>query len=311
MHRPIDSSGAAFPSTAISSLRPTAATPRLMRLVRTRAELAEALAGSPRPVGLVPTMGWLHAGHASLIATARAADATVVVTIFVNPRQFNETSDYARYPRNEARDVELCARQGADIVFAPEVDQVYPPGFDTTVRVGAIAAPLEGAARPGHFDGVATVVAILFGLVRADRAYFGQKDAQQVLVVRRMALDLALGTQVVACPIVREPDGLALSSRNVHLTADQRAAAPVLRRALLAAAARYRDGERSAAALREALRGALSSEPLAEVDYVSCADASSLVELDRVDRPALLSLAVRFGATRLIDNETIGTDSVD
>jgi pantoate--beta-alanine ligase len=228
------------------------------------------------------------------------------VTIFVNPRQFNETADFARYPRNETRDVELCAREGADLVFAPSVEEVYLAGSDTTVHVGAIARPLEGAARPGHFDGVATVVAILFGLVRADRAYFGQKDAQQVLVVRRMALDLALGTEVVACPIVREPDGLALSSRNVHLSAAERAAAPVLRRALLAGRQRYEAGERGAQALREVMRQTLAQEPLAEIDYASCADAATLEELDHLDRPALLSLAVRFGSTRLIDNDTIG-----
>ena len=154
-------------------------------------------------------MGWLHDGHRALMQRARADDRTVVVTIFVNPRQFGDPADLAQYPRNEARDLEICEAEGVDIVFAPSVEEVYPPGFDTTVKVGAIAEPLEGRARPGHFDGVATVVAILFGLVRAERAYFGQKDAQQVAVIRRMALDLAIPTEVVACPTVREPDGLA------------------------------------------------------------------------------------------------------
>ena len=194
-------------------------------VLRTRAELRAALATAPRPVGLVPTMGWLHDGHRALMRRARAADATTVVTIFVNPRQFNVSADFDRYPRNEDRDVAICAAEGVDIVWAPPVDEVFVPGFDTTVRVGAVAGPLEGAARPGHFDGVATVVSILFGVVGAEHAYFGQKDAQQVMVIRRMALDLAIPTEVIACPTVREPDGLALSSRNVHLDPAQRTAA--------------------------------------------------------------------------------------
>ena len=251
-------------------------------------------------------MGWLHDGHRALIGRARSADATTVVTIFVNPRQFNVARDYTKYPRDEARDLAICESEGVDVVFAPDASEVYPAGFDTTVSVGAIAEPLEGAARPGHFDGVATVVAILFDLVGADHAYFGQKDAQQVMVIRQMARDLAISTQVIACPTVREPDGLALSSRNVHLTPAERAAAPVLRRALLAARERWFDGERSAERLRELMRAILAAEPLADVEYVSVADGETLVELERVDGPALLSLAVRFGSTRLIDNEPLG-----
>jgi pantoate--beta-alanine ligase len=274
-------------------------------VVRTRAELREALAEAPRPIGIVPTMGWLHAGHRALMQRARAADATSVVTIFVNPRQFGDPTDLEQYPRNEARDVAICEEEGVDLVFAPSVEEVYPPGFDTTVRVGAIAEPLEGAARPGHFDGVATVVAILFNLIGAEHAYFGQKDAQQVLVVRQMAHDLAIGTEVVACPTVREADGLALSSRNVHLDPAERAAAVVLHRALVAAREAWADGERSGNALRAVMRRVLGSQPLAEPDYVSVADAATLRELDRVDSPALLSLAVRFGSTRLIDNEPL------
>jgi pantoate--beta-alanine ligase len=251
-------------------------------------------------------MGWLHDGHRSLMQRARAENETSIVTIFVNPRQFGDPSDLEQYPRNEARDVAICEAEGVDLVFAPAVEEVYPPGFDTTVRVGAIAEPLEGAARPGHFDGVATVVAILFDLVGAERAYFGQKDAQQVLVVRQMARDLAIGTEVIACPTVREPDGLALSSRNVHLGPDERAAAPVLHRALEAAKARWAAGERSGDALRKTMSDLLATEPLAKPDYVSVADAGTLRELDAVEGPALLSLAVRFGSTRLIDNEPIG-----
>jgi pantoate--beta-alanine ligase len=282
----------------------------MTRIVRTRAELRAALAVAPRPVGLVPTMGWLHDGHRALMRRARAADATTVVTIFVNPRQFNVAADFTKYPRNEARDLEICEAEGVDLVWAPPVEEVYVPGFDTAVHVGSIAEPLEGAARPGHFDGVATVVSILFGVVGAEHAYFGQKDAQQVMVIRRMALDLALPTEVTACPTVREPDGLALSSRNVHLTPEQRAAAPVLRRALLEARSRWEAGERSGDALRAAIRAVLDAEPLAEVEYVSVADGLSLAELDRVSGPALLSLAVRFGTTRLIDNEPLEPDPV-
>ena len=276
-----------------------------LRVVRSRAELRDALANAPRPIGLVPTMGWLHAGHRALIARARAENATTVVSIFVNPRQFGEPADLERYPRNEARDVAISAEEGADLVFAPSVEEVYPPGNDTTVHVGAVSLPLEGAARPGHFDGVATVVAILFNVVGADRAYFGQKDAQQLLVIRRMAADLAIPIEVVAHPTVREPDGLAMSSRNVHLSPAERAAAPVVRRALLAAREAWQNGERSADVLRTRMQAELREEPLAEPDYVSVADASTLAELDRIDGPALLSMAVRFGSTRLIDNEPL------
>jgi pantoate--beta-alanine ligase len=277
----------------------------LTLVVRTRVELRAALAAAPRPFGLVPTMGWLHEGHRSLIRRARADSATTVVTVFVNPRQFNEAADYTRYPRNEARDLAICEEERVDIVFAPPVEEIYPPGFDTVVSVGAISRPLEGAARPGHFDGVATVVAILFSLVGAERAYFGQKDAQQVMVIRRMAIDLALPTEVVACPTVREPDGLALSSRNARLRPEERSAAGVLRRALLAGRAAWDAGDRSAESIRAAVSAELASEPLARPEYVSVADAATLAELERVDRPALLSLAVRLGETRLIDNEPL------
>ena len=251
-------------------------------------------------------MGWLHEGHRALIRQARATDATTVVSIFVNPRQFQVADDYTRYPRNEARDIEICDGERVDLVFAPDPTEIYPVGSDTTVSVGAIAQPLEGAARPGHFQGVATVVAVLFGLVGAEHAYFGQKDAQQVMVIRRMADDLAIATEVIACPTVREPDGLALSSRNVHLSPEERRAAAVLRRALLAAQAIWQTGERSADVLRSTMGETLRAEPLANVDYVSVADGRTLRELERIDRPALLSLAVRFGTTRLIDNEPLG-----
>ena len=277
----------------------------MTEVVRTRAALLAALARAPRPVGLVPTMGWLHDGHRSLIDRARAENSTVVVSIFVNPRQFGETTDFTRYPRNEERDLAICETAAVDLVFAPTVEAVYPPGFDTVVQVGAIARPLEGAARPGHFEGVATVVAILFALVAAERAYFGAKDAQQVRVIRRMALDLALPTEVIPCPTIREADGLAMSSRNARLSPPARSAAPVVRRALLAARDRWTAGERSADRLRGAMLEVLAGEPLADVEYVSVADDNTLAEIEVVDGPALLSLAVRFEDVRLIDNELL------
>jgi len=280
-----------------------------LRVVRTRADLGAALGDLPRPIGLVPTMGWLHAGHRSLMARSRAENPTTVMTLFVNPKQFNSAEDLARYPRNEARDLAIAAEESVDLVFAPGADEIYPPGFETTVSVGALAGVLEGAARPGHFDGVATVVTILFNLVGADVAYFGQKDAQQVMVISRMARDLGVPTAVVACPTVREADGLALSSRNALLTPEARAAAPVVHRALAGAVRRYEAGERSADALRVEMRRVLASEPLAQADYVSVASLDprrELHELDAVDGPALLSMAVRFGEIRLIDNERVG-----
>ncbi len=279
--------------------------PRGPLVVRSRADLATALDRAPRPLGLVPTMGWLHDGHRSLISRARAECATAAVSIFVNPRQFGNPGDLAKYPRSETRDLALCAEERVDLVWAPGIDDVYPPGFDTTVDAGAVTRPLEGAARPGHFMGVTTVVAVLFGVVRPDRAYFGRKDAQQLRAIDRMARDLAL-TTVVPCPTVREPDGLALSSRNVHLSTAERAAAPVIFRALQTGRAAHDGGERDAARIRGAVEAVLEGEPLAHVEYVSLADDVSLAELSRVEGPALLSLAVRFGTTRLIDNVTLG-----
>jgi pantoate--beta-alanine ligase len=253
-------------------------------------------------------MGWLHEGHRALMQRARRENATTVVTIFVNPRQFGDASDYTQYPRDIRADLAICDAEGVDIVWLPEVEEVYPPGFDTTVRVGAVADPLEGAARPGHFDGVATVVATLFALVAAEHAYFGQKDAQQVMVISRMALDLALPTRVIPCPTVREGDGLALSSRNVHLSPQERAAAPILYQALGAAGDAYREGERQGDVLRGLMEEILATEPLGQVEYVSCADALTLRELQRLEGPALLSLAVVFGTTRLIDNTLVGME---
>jgi pantoate--beta-alanine ligase len=260
-------------------------------------------------VGLVPTMGALHAGHLALVEQARAENDAVVVTIFVNPTQFGANEDFAAYPRDLPHDLALLREAGVDAVFTPTPDVIYPAGYQTTVDVEQVSQGLEGARRPGHFRGVATVVAKLFNIARPERAYFGQKDAQQVVVIRRMALDLNFPLAVVVCPTVREPDGLALSSRNAYLTPEQRRAAPMVYRALQSAANFYDKGMRDPEGLRAAMRVVLQSEPLMQVDYVSAADAQTLRELDvAVSEPILLSLAVRVGKTRLIDNLLLPPD---
>ena len=278
-----------------------------MQVARTvaeyRAQRAALIAAQPGPVGLVPTMGSLHDGHRSLMKRARAECATVVTTIFVNPTQFGPNEDFTRYPRDEARDLAICQAEGVDIVFAPSVEEMYPDGAETTVSVGPLSTVLEGAARPGHFDGVTTVVTKLFAIAQADRGYFGQKDAQQLMVLRRLAEGLRIGIEVIGCPIIREADGLALSSRNVYLSAEERTQALSLSRGLRAAEAMWADGIRDAEALRDRVRREIEAEPLANIDYVSLADQRTLEESrGRIAAPALLSLAVRFGATRLIDN---------
>ncbi len=254
-------------------------------------------------VGLVPTMGYLHAGHIALATRARAENDHVIATIFVNPTQFGPHEDLAAYPRDLPRDLALLAEAGCDIVFTPAPEAIYPPGFQTYVSVEEIALPLEGARRPGHFRGVATVVAKLFNLMRPTRAYFGQKDAQQVRVIQTMARDLNFDLEIVVCPTVREADGLALSSRNAYLTPPQRRAAPVLYQALRATLHLWSNGERDPNQLRARMSAALQTEPLAEVEYVSAADADTLAELhEPINGPVLLSMAVRIGRTRLIDN---------
>ncbi len=247
-------------------------------------------------------MGYLHEGHLALVRRTRAECASVGVSIFVNPAQFGPQEDLVRYPRNLPRDLRLLEAAGADLVWAPEADEVYPPGYQTYVSVEEVALPLEGAARPGHFRGVATIVAKLFNAFTPDRAYFGQKDAQQLAVIRRMARDLNFPLEIVACPTVRESDGLAMSSRNTYLDPEERRAAAALYRALSAAQAAYHRGQRNAEILRAAMRDALAAEALAKMEYVSAADPDTLLELDRVDGNALFSMAVRFGKTRLIDN---------
>ena len=257
-------------------------------------------------LGLAPTMGFLHAGHLSLVERAKAECGAVAVSIFVNPTQFAPNEDFERYPRDMARDLDLLKAAGADLVFAPAPAEMYPPGFASHIDVGPVARPLEGAARPGHFDGVATVVAKLFNIVQPTRAYFGQKDAQQTVVIRRMARDLDMPLEVVVAPTVREADGLAMSSRNSYLSPQERAAAPVVYRALLDAQRRYAEGERDAESLRRWMREVLAAEPLAAIDYVSLADPDSLQELDVLGRSALASLAVRIGRTRLLNNLVLG-----
>jgi pantoate--beta-alanine ligase len=276
-----------------------------MQLVETVAAAREVRAALPGPLGLVPTMGYLHAGHISLVEAARRENDAVAATIFVNPSQFGPSEDFARYPRDLARDLAALEAAGCDLVFAPPAAEMYPPGYATWVDVERVTDRLEGASRPGHFRGVATVVAKLFGVLRPDRAYFGQKDAQQCVVIRRLVEDLNLGIELRLMPTVREADGLALSSRNVYLGAEDRQAALVLSRSLFAARDRFQAGERDAELLRSLIRAAFAAEPRAGLEYVSVADARDLAELDSVDVPAIVSLAARVGKTRLIDNVTL------
>jgi pantoate--beta-alanine ligase len=273
-----------------------------VEVVRERAALLAARPSLSEPVGLVPTMGALHAGHRSLLDHARAENKSVVASIFVNPTQFGPLEDYERYPRDEEADVEIMRAAGVDVVFAPEVEEMYPEGFGTRIEVGPLGDLLEGAMRPGHFAGVATVVTILLSLVRPARAYFGQKDGQQAIIIRRLVRDLGLPVEIVVVPTVRESDGLALSSRNRYLPPAERDAAPVLYRALMAATDAYATGERDARRLRELMHHELEAEPLASADYVSIADAETLAELERIEGPALASLAVRLPSARLIDS---------
>lgn len=273
-----------------------------MLTVITLDELRQARLSFPGTLGLVPTMGYLHEGHLSLVRRAREECDHVAVSIFVNPTQFGPKEDLSKYPRDLDRDLSLLESLDVDLVWMPTAEIMYPPGYQTWVEVETMTRPLEGAMRPGHFRGVTTVVAKLFTGVQPQRAYFGQKDAQQAAVIRQMTRDLNFPIEIVVCPIVREPDGLAMSSRNVYLDAEQRRAATVLYRALSAAKAAYQDGERDAETLRGKMKDILEAEPLAEVQYVSCADYDTLEELDTVTGKALLSMAVFIGKTRLIDN---------
>jgi pantoate--beta-alanine ligase len=280
-----------------------------MNIVRTVAELRTTIGDARRAgvrVGLVPTMGAFHDGHLSLMRRAKAASGFVVVSLFVNPTQFNEISDLARYPRDEQRDVRMAEGARVDLLFAPAVEEVYPDGFATTVEVSALAQPLEGVVRGAqHFRGVATVVTKLLNMVQPDDAYFGQKDAQQALIIRRLVLDLDLPVRVQICPTLREPDGLAMSSRNVLLDAVSRTRAVTLSKALFAIEGAARDGERRADVLLERGRAILDAEQIVP-EYLAIVDASTLAPVGSVNRETLVPIAVRFGSVRLIDNVLIG-----
>jgi pantoate--beta-alanine ligase len=281
-----------------------------MEIVKDRERMisiAREVQRSNRSIGFVPTMGALHEGHLSLMREARAQCDTLVVSIFVNPTQFGPAEDFTKYPRDLDRDAALLAGEQVDYLFAPTASDIYPPQFLTYVTVEGLSEQLEGASRQGHFRGVATVVAILLNIVRPDVAFFGQKDAQQAAVLKRMVRDLAFDTKVVVLPIVREESGLALSSRNAYLTDEQKRAAPVLHRALLRASRAHREGERSAERLIQIVSETIASEPLARVDYISLNDAETFQPLVQVgELPALLSVAVYIGKTRLIDNMVLG-----
>jgi pantoate--beta-alanine ligase len=256
-------------------------------------------------VGFVPTMGHLHEGHLALVKRARMENSAIIVSIYVNPAQFGLSKDFASYPRDLNRDLELLRREGVDIIFVPSDDEMYPPEFSSWIDVRKITERLEGASRPGHFRGVATVVTKLFNVVQPSRAYFGQKDAQQVVVVKRMVADLNMGIEIVVVPTVRESDGLAMSSRNIYLGPGERQAATILFKALTLARQLWRGGEKNAEKIRRQMTSLIQKEPLAQIDYISIADAETLEELNLIDRPALASLAVRIGRTRLLDNMSL------
>jgi len=258
------------------------------------------------PVGLVPTMGYLHEGHLSLIRQAKAECKSVVVSIFVNPTQFGPSEDLSRYPRDLKRDLNLIEPLGVELAWTPTAEVMYPGGYQTWVEVETLTNGLEGAMRPGHFRGVTTVVAKLFNAVQPQKAYFGQKDAQQAAVIRRMVLDLNFPLEVVVCPTVREEDGLAMSSRNKYLEGEDRQAALVLFHALSAAKEAHDAGERNAEKLRRKMKEVIAAEPRAQMQYVSCAGYDSLEELETVTGKSLLSVAVFIGGTRLIDNFVLG-----
>lgn len=277
-----------------------------MKVVTTLPELRVARKTLPGPVGFVPTMGYLHAGHISLASAAKSCCTSVVASIFVNPTQFGPDEDLAKYPRDLPRDLGMLETAGVDLVWTPSPEAMYPPGYQTWVDVQGLTMRLEGEIRPGHFRGVATVVAKLFNAVGPDRAYFGQKDAQQAAVIRRMTRDLDFPIEIVICPTVRETDGLAMSSRNIYLNHEERKAATILFRALSAAETAYKGGEREAESLRRIIRDLIATEPVARLQYVSCADCITLEELVTVRDRALLSTAVYLGKTRLIDNFVIG-----
>jgi pantoate--beta-alanine ligase len=273
-----------------------------MQVVKTISEIRTLRQKLSGPVGFVPTMGYLHEGHLALVKQARIENSALIISIYVNPTQFGPREDFGAYPRDLNRDLELLRGGGADIVFVPADEEMYPPEFSSWVDVEKVTERLEGASRPGHFRGVATVVAKLFNIVEPSRGYFGQKDAQQVVVIKRMVADLNMGIEIVVVPTVRESDGLAMSSRNIYLNPKERQAATILFKALTLAWQLKGGGENDAEKIRRQMTSLIQKEPLAQIDYVSIADAETLEELNLIDRPAVASLAVRVGRTRLIDN---------
>lgn len=276
---------------------------KIIEKVQSLKEYRRKLIGS---VGFVPTMGYLHEGHMSLVRRARTENLSVVVSIFVNPTQFGPSEDFASYPRDTERDLSMLQREKVNVIFMPAPEEIYPEGFNSWVEVNDITDRLEGKARPGHFKGVTTVVAKLFNIVEPDKAYFGQKDAQQLAVIRKMVNDLNMNIEIVSVPTAREPDGLAMSSRNVRLTSEERKAAVVLWQALSMAREQWENGQRDTSHLRNAMSALIQKEPLASIDYISVADPQTLTELDLINRSALVSLAVKIGKTRLIDNILLG-----
>ncbi len=273
-----------------------------MKIVDRIADMRQLRQELTEPVGFVPTMGYLHEGHLSLVRRARAENPSLVVSIFVNPTQFGPQEDFHSYPRDSKRDLTLLEKEAADVVFVPSASEMYPPQFNSWVEVGKVTERLEEAARPGHFKGVTTVCAKLFNIIQPTRAYFGQKDAQQAVVIRKMVTELNMNLEVVTLPTVREPGGLAMSSRNNYLNTHERQAALVLYQALTLAQKLWSQGEKDADRLRQEMIGLIQTQPLANIDYVSIANTETLDELDTVRPPALVSLAVKIGRTRLIDN---------
>jgi len=274
--------------------------------VRSVTQMKEIRKGLPAPVGFVPTMGYLHEGHLSLVRQALIENKSVIVSIFVNPTQFGPQEDFKAYPRDTERDLALLQEEGADVVFMPEAEEMYPNGSSSWVEVEGITERLEGAFRPGHFRGVTTVVTKLLNITEPTKAYFGQKDAQQSLVIKRMVHDLNMNLEVVIAPTIREPNGLAMSSRNVYLNPEERQAALVLWESLNLAQQLWAEGKQEVERVRHQIINLIESNPQAQIDYVSIADAASLVELSEINRPALVSLSVRIGKTRLIDNIILG-----
>ncbi len=273
-----------------------------MKIAKTIEEMRRLRYQLAEPVGFVPTMGYLHEGHLSLVRRAKIDNSSVIVSIFVNPTQFGPQEDLNSYPRDPERDLALLEKEKTDVVFMPSAAEMYPPGFDSWVEVGEITGRLEGARRPGHFRGVTTVVAKLLNIVQPTRAYFGQKDAQQAIVIARMAADLNMNLEIVTLATMREPDGLAMSSRNTHLDPEERKAAVVLSQALELAHKLYTEGEIDANIIRQKMTELIQQQPRADIDYISIADIETLNELATVSPPALISLAVKIGKTRLIDN---------